>query len=273
MGCTTGAKILDDGKLVVFKNKDFRFGNHSDSLSMEHSHAFGVRGVNLGNQEMAGLSIGINHHGLVAVNSNVLATSDLPYDLITERIVLEARTVDDAIKICEKEVQETTKYQWCNMVIATPKQIVAIETTSRDMTSTSSNDYMVRTNHQLLLNTNDDIIAANPKNGHQKIKNSEIRYNDAKRVLEDASQVEDILSLLESHDQEAAICRHGQITTQDLSFNTVYSYIVTVQVKSQFKIFFDVVKGSPCKKAYTRLELHFPLEATNREQIHANYPF
>ncbi|MHA2246142.1 MAG: carcinine hydrolase/isopenicillin-N N-acyltransferase family protein [Candidatus Hodarchaeales archaeon] len=274
MGCTTGAKILDDGRLIIaFKNKDFKVESYSDSLCLEHSHSFGVRGVNLANQKKAGFSIGVNQYGLVAVNSNILATSDQPYDLITKRVVLEAKTVNDAVKICEQEIQGTTKYQWCNMVIATPKQLVAVELTSSDLGTIRSNDCLVRTNHHLVLNTNDAIINSNPSKGHQKIKNSEIRYNKAEKMLRAASDVQGVHSILKSHQQDASICRHGYPTVQDLSFTTVYSYLVTVYVGKRPKIFFDVVKGPPCLHSFTRLELEFPLTTGIEKQIRESYSF
>ena len=200
MGCTTGAKIFNDEQtLVVFKNKDFKVKSHRDELSFEHSNAFGVRGVNLRIKKAAGFSIGVNQYGLVAMNSNILATPDSPYDLITERIVSEAKTVDDAIEICKQEVQGRKKYQWCNMVVATPKQLVAIELTSSELATARSNDYLVRTNHHLILKTNEAIIEADPDKKNQNIINSEIRFSEADRILKVGTDVEDIFLLQNDH--------------------------------------------------------------------------
>ena len=273
MECTTGAKILDNERVMLaFKNKDFQVESFSDGLFLENSHAFGVRGVNLNTQKMTGFSIGVNQYGLVAVNSNVLTTSDQPYDLITERIVLEARTVDDAIEICKQEIQGPAKYQWCNMIVATPKQLAAIELTSSDLATVQSIDYLVRTNHHLLLNTSDVVVDSDLKTGRDALKNSEIRYKNAQRMLEAASDGLGVLPLLKSHHQEAAICRHGRPTTQDLSLTTVYSYLVIVQMENHPQICFDVVKGPPCMHSFTRLELEFPLNDIMLKQIVAKYP-
>lgn len=273
MGCTTGAKILDDGKtIVVFKNKDFKVKNYSDILSLEHSNAFGVHGVNLATQELVGFSIGINQYGLVAVNSNVLATSDYPYDMITKRIVLEARTIDDAIDICEQEIQRT-KYQWCNMVIATPEQLAAIELSSSGIATARTEDSIIRTNHHLLLKTNDAVINSFQNDGEKQVKNSKFRFSYAEKILKAASGVEEIYSMLRSHHQEAAICRHGQQNFQDLSFRTVYSYFVTVHPGKRSMIFLDVVKEQPCKASYTQLELRFPLTSNMMKLISERYPF
>ncbi len=274
MGCTTGAKILNDGhNIVVFKNKDFKVESYSDGLSMEHSHAFGVRGVNLKIQKMTGFSIGVNQYGLVAVNSNVLSTFDQLYDLITERIVLEARTVNDAIEICEQENQGSTKYQWCNMIIATPKQLAAIELTSSDLATAQSNDYLVRTNHHLILKTNETIMDSSPNIGHQQIKNSEIRYNTANNMLKKASEVQEVVSLLKKHHQKASICRHGRTAIPDLSFKTVYSYLVIIKMEKHPRIIFNVVKGPPCIQSYTSIEMKFPSTEERQKQIRTNYPF
>jgi len=274
MGCTVGAKILENEKtLIVFKNKDFQVASHSDQLSLGHSYAFGVRGVDLGSKKLSGFSVGFNQYGLVAVNTNVLTTSDQPYDLITERVVLESKTIEDAINICEQEVQGPTNYQWCNMVVATPKKLVAIELSSSKIATVQSDDCLVRTNHHLLLNTNNNTInESNPKPGHQRTKNSKIRYDDAKEMLESTSDLMEIQSLIQSHNQEAAICRHGQRTIQDLSFTTVYSYIVSIPIKKNPEIFFDVVKGPPCNQQMTRLMIRFPLNKKEKELICTNYP-
>ncbi|MFW9997562.1 MAG: carcinine hydrolase/isopenicillin-N N-acyltransferase family protein [Candidatus Odinarchaeota archaeon] len=272
MGCTVGAKIIGQ-TLLVFKNKDFKVESHSDKLSMEHSHAFGVYGVDLGTQQMAGFSIGVNHHGLAAVNTNVLTTRAQLYDLITERIVLEARTVDDAIEICEQEIQGPTRYQWCNMVVATPEELVAIELTSSDLATVRSSDYVVRTNHHLILKTADTIIDSDPDLDQHAISNSQIRYHNAEEVLKTTTSAEEIHSLLKSHHQEAAICRHGQNTIQDLSYNTVYGYLVTVRIDERSEINFDAVKGPPCMQPLTRLGLEFPLTYSRQKQINARYPW
>lgn len=273
MGCTTGAKVLDNGKsVVVFKNKDFKVISHSDIISMEHTHAFGVRGVDLGTQKIAGFSIGVNQYGLVVVNSNVLSTSDPPYDLVTERIILEARTINEAIKICENEIQGSRNYQWCNMVIATPKHLAAIEMKSSDLAIARSSDFLVRTNHHLILNTIEEVLNSDLDKGLRDIKNSEARYKSAEMMLKDVSGVNEILSLLKFHQQEASICRHGQNTVQDLGFTTVYSYIVTIQMEKHPQIYFDVVKGPPCLNSSTRLKLEFPLTDRIQHKIHSRYP-
>jgi hypothetical protein len=273
MGCTTGAKILDNGRtVIVFKNKDFKVISHSDKISMEHTHAFGVRGVDLGTQKIAGFSIGVNEYGLVAVNSNILSTSDPPYDLLTERIVLEARTIEEAINICEHEIQEARNYQWCNMVIATPKQLAAIEMKSSDLAIARSSDFLVRTNHHLILNTIEEVLNSDPNKGLREIKNSEIRYKKAEKMLDDVSDVDEIPSLLRFHQEEASICRHGQNTVEDLGFTTVYSYIATIQIEKHPQINFDVIKGPPCMSSLTRFKLEFPLNDSIRQQIISRYP-
>ncbi|MHA2073151.1 MAG: carcinine hydrolase/isopenicillin-N N-acyltransferase family protein [Candidatus Hodarchaeales archaeon] len=268
MGCTTGAKIFNDEQtLVVFKNKDFKVESHTDILSLEHSNVFGARGVDLHSNKVAGFSIGVNQHGLVAVNSNILATSDSPYDLITERIVLEAKTIDEAVEICEQEVQGSTDYQWCNMVVATPEQMVAIELTSSELATAQSNDYLVRTNHHLILKTNKAIIDADPDRERQNIEHSEIRFIDTDRRLKVASDVEEIFSLLKLHNQNAAICRHGLSSIQDLSFTTVYSYLIVINFERSPEIVFNVVKGPPCLHSFTSFNLEFPLTARMKKRI------
>lgn len=271
MGCTTGAKIFKDEEiLVVFKNKDFKVKNYIDKLALDHSHAFGVRGQNLQIQKVAGFSIGVNQYGLVVVNSNILATPDSPYDLITERVVLEAKNADEAIAICEQEIQ-TTDYQWCNMIVATPQQLVAIELTSSEMVTEVSNDYLVRTNHHLILKTDEAIIEADPDKERKNIEHSEIRFKKTHQFLKIASDVEDIVPFLRSH-HNVGICRHGRSSFQDLSYTTVYSYLITIDFKKNLKIVLNVAKGPPCRSRYIKFNLEFPLISAKKRQIKQYYP-
>ena len=271
MSCTTGAKIFQDEQiLAVFKNKDFKVKNYIDKLSFEYSHAFGVRGQNLRTQEAAGFSIGVNQYGLVAVNSNILATSDSPYDLITERIVLEAKNTDEAITICEEEIR-TKDYQWCNMVIATPQQLAAIELTSSEIATEQSKDYLVRTNHHLILKTNEAIIEADHDKERSNIVHSEIRFRKTDKFLNVSSDVEDIVPFLRSH-HKAGICRHGRSIFQDLSYTTVYSYLIMIDFKKGLKIGFNVAKGPPCRSRFVKLNLEFPITSLKKRQIKQYYP-
>ncbi|MFX0050087.1 MAG: carcinine hydrolase/isopenicillin-N N-acyltransferase family protein [Candidatus Hermodarchaeota archaeon] len=273
MGCTTGAKILNNGHIVIiFKNKDFKTPDHSDTISLEHTHAFGVRGVDLGTQKVAGFSIGVNQYGLAVVNSNVLSTSDPPYDILTERIVLEARTIEEAIKICKKEIQGAQNYQWCNMVIATPKQLAGIELKSSDLAIAQSSDYVVRTNHHLILRSTEEILSSDQNKGPRDIKNSEIRYKNAEKMLKNASSVNEIFSLLKFHQEEASICRHGQNTVIDVGYTTVYSYVLTIHMEKHPQIYFDVVKGPPCINSVARFKLEFPLNDDTKVHISQRYP-
>lgn len=274
MGCTTGAKILDYGRrLFVFKNKDFEVNSYSDGLALEQSHAFGIRGMNLETQQSEGFSIGANQSGLVVVNSNVLTTNDPPYDLVTEKIVLEANTVDEAIAICEQEISESSKWQSCNMIVASLNQLAAIELTATDLAITQTNDYVIRTNHHQKLNTNEKIMTSNPKNGINEIKNSKSRLNQAENYLKEITEAEEVVTLLRTHHEEASICRHGKLISPDLALTTVYSYIVRVYMEHKPRIFFDVVKGPPCMQAYTSFELKFPSTEYSCKSILTKYPF
>lgn len=273
LGCTTGAKVFKDRQtLVVFKNKDFKERNHIDELFLEDYNAFGVRGVNLQIKKSTGLSIGVNQHGLVAVNSNILATPDSPYDLITERIVLEAKTIDEAVEICEREIR-STNYQWCNMVVATPEQLIALEITSSEIATVRSRDYLVRTNHHLILDTNEILINVDPEKEWQNIEHSKIRYKNADRYLKHASDIQAIYSMLASHQEKGSICRHGTAYAQDLSYTSVYSYLIAINIEESPKIIFNVSKGPPCQNTYVKFNLEFPLTPKKNNLIKDSFPY
>jgi hypothetical protein len=271
MGCTTGAIILDKSQtMIAFKNKDHNTRNFKDKIFLDHENAFGVCGLDLQNEKASGFSIGVNKYGLVALNSHVLTTLDPTYDLITQNIVFEAKNVDEAIEICKREIKESKKYQWCNMVIATNKELAAIELATPNIAVDRSRTSIVRTNHHLMLNSDNSII---DYFGEQSLKNSKIRYNDAAKILSKASDKMEIESLLKSHNQSGAICRHGNDNVQDVSCSTVYSYLVTIQMKTKPQIVFEVIKGSPCSQSYRELEIDFPLNINTRPRIQKNYPF
>ncbi|MFX0126338.1 MAG: hypothetical protein ACFFAE_22140, partial [Candidatus Hodarchaeota archaeon] len=110
------------------------------------------------------------------------------------------------------------------------------------------------------------------KSRHQRIKNSKIRYKDAKGMLKSTSGLMEIQPLIRSHNQEAAICRHGKKTIQDLSFTTVYSYIVSIPIKNHSEVFFEVIKGPPCMYPSSSMKVKFPLSEKEKEFLNTNYP-
>ncbi len=270
MGCTTGAKLFKKSNtLIAFKNKDFEIKTHKDKLILDHKDNFGVGGLNFDNNKPSGFSIGINKHGLVAVNSHVLTKSDPSYDLLTERIVLEAKTIDEAIDICKKEINNAQKYQWCNMVISTPEELAAIELAPPNIGIDRSSDFIVRTNHQLTLNSNEPIIKSF---GKKHLLDSIIRYEYTKKKLESCSSKQEIVSTLMSHNKNGPICRHGTKSFQKRSYFTVYSYIVIVQRNTNLSITWDVVKGPPCLNSYQNIDIDFPLDEKKRNYIQGLYP-
>ena len=79
-GCTIGAKIVGK-QYFMFKNRDLRYENFQDQAIFD-DRILAVTGVNIGTDEPAGVSIGVNRWGISACSANVLITNDEPYDTL-----------------------------------------------------------------------------------------------------------------------------------------------------------------------------------------------
>lgn len=144
-GCTIGAKIIDN-RYFMFKNRDLRYENFQDQAIFD-SQVFAITCVNIGTDEPAGISIGVNRWGLSACSANVLITDDEPYDTLLESILRESRSIRDIQSTISKAFQNGESFQWCNLVISSFNCIAAFEIGPRMLDKEEHNERLVRTNH------------------------------------------------------------------------------------------------------------------------------
>ena len=278
-GCTIGAASLGP-RLLMFKNKDLLNKNHLDHLVFDNQ-MFAVSGVVMGSGERAGVSIGINRHGLAGCSATVLETEDRPYDHLLENIIQVADDIDSAYQIVEDKISSGIAYQWCNLILGDSRSVAAIEISNNQCKLERADDYVVRTNHHVLLNTIDDLKAARAeKTGTGgPLWTSRRRRQKAERQLAAARTIVDITEILSSHSEGKgfdSICRHsdGDDLGRGNVGQTVYSYVFDVLYvdDSVPEITFHVAPGKPCITTYKRLDIDFSSSGEERKKLTQRYP-
>jgi len=248
MGCTIGAKLLEQGhEYVLFKNKDLSRETFDDQLVVEPC-VFGVRGLHLpagralSTDVLSGFSIGVNGHGVSACNSHVRSIeTGGNYDDLTEAAVASSSTAAQGAEAVLKRARQA-RYNWSNIIIADCHQIIVVEIADelaevRDLTEIAYSN-----SHRLDHGSGTTAPDA--------------RCGRALRAVVDAPGPEDIFALLRSHEGEAEasnICAHGE----SRSVRTVYSYVLHWR---EHEATFYVCRGTPCAGEYVAVPLQFPLE-------------
>lgn len=278
-GCTIGAASLGP-RLLMFKNKDLLNKNHVDNLVF-NNQMLAVSGVVIGSGERAGVSIGINRHGLAGCSATVLATEDRPYDHLLENIIQVADDIDSAYQIVEDKISSGIAYQWCNLVLGDSRSVAAIEISNNQCKLERADDYVVRTNHHVLLNTINDLKAARAeKTGPGgPVWTSRRRRQKAERELAAARTVVDVTEIQSSHSEGRgfdSICRHsdGDDLGKAVLGQTVYSYVFDVFYgdNSIPEITFHVAPGNPCVTTYRRLHIDFNSSEEDKRKLADTYP-
>jgi predicted choloylglycine hydrolase len=246
MGCTTGAKVLRPGhEFVLFKNRDFSREHYDDRFSLTDT-AFGALGLETWDasdpdgDRLSGFSIGFNAH-LACCDSNVRTVSGGDnYDKLVQAVVENCTTIDQAI-VQVRRLAADQLFCWANMIVATAGEIAALEVRDHHVEVERNPSFLARANHHVCLGATpeDDDTDTTP-----------FRYQVAYEGLRTAKRVEDIFTILRSHqpDPQHGICNHSQ-------YNTVYSY--AVHWKDSETTFY-VLQGRPCAGGeYVKLPIAF----------------
>lgn len=250
MGCTIGAKVLQQGdEYVLFKNKDLARETFDDELVVTPS-VFGVRGLHLpaGGERSAdvlsGFSIGVNEHGVAACNSHVTSIKDgLNYDDLTELAVAGVSTAAAGADAVVTQAREAG-YNWSNIIIADRDQVIVVEIADDVAVARDLVEIAYSNRHRLDHRAGP---AAEP----------DARCRRATQALTSARGPEDVFALLRSHEGKAeasSICAHNESRT----VCTVYSYVLHWQGRAGT---FYVCRGNPCTGEYVASPLRFPLDA------------
>jgi len=278
-GCTLGAKIVGN-RYFLLKNKDLVYRDFRDTVVFDDA-IFGVTGVKIGTGEPAGISIGFNKWGLSACNSTVLATSNEAYDILMERVLREAKSLDQAQELVNDELQSGNRYQWGNFLLATHEEVGAIEI-GEGVCEMERNPMMItRANHHLRLPTMEALKKATveEREAGGPIPTSQRRRQLTSRMLEDATSLGNMMKILSSHSETRgfdSICRHRMMAPGESPFlgETSYSYIVEILKTGSDKFDFRIhaARGNPCSNKYDETVVDFSSSQAERSAIVRGFP-
>ncbi|MCK4280074.1 MAG: hypothetical protein KAW94_05825 [Candidatus Thorarchaeota archaeon] len=275
-GCTIGAKIVGD-RYLLFKNLDLVYVDYHNQCIFEDD-IFAVIGIKIGAGIDMGASIGVNRWGLAACNSTVLINSEEAYDVLMERLLRRAKTLDEAYDIVIKSLDGGERYQWGNFVITTPDEVGAIEIGDGICEIERGSDSITRTNHHLILSTRDALLRASPEEREAggPLSASQKRRQIAARMLESARSTQDIIEILSTHAKGKgydSICRHrtGMRGEDPWLGETSYSYIIEVETKP-FDFRIHVAPGNPCSTTYHEVQLDFQASSEAKRQLVRDFP-
>ncbi|MHA2068071.1 MAG: carcinine hydrolase/isopenicillin-N N-acyltransferase family protein [Candidatus Thorarchaeota archaeon] len=227
-----------------------------------------------------GVSIGVNRWGLSVCSSTVLANSETAYDLLLERVLRECKTIDEAVELVKADLESGNRYQWSNFIIATPKEVGAIEIGDGVMEVEKLPEMITRTNHHLILPTVEILKAASAaeREAGGPIQDSQHRRQEAAKMLETSVSIRDMMEIVSTHSDSRgynSICRH-RASNLDNPFlgETSYSYILEVlgNDSNHFDIRLHVAQGTPCSNTFQEIEVDFAMSSIDKLAIVREFP-
>ena len=256
-----GAVILPDSKkTLLFKNRDLRSSNYTDEINYDVD-SFGVRGIDVVTDKVAGVAVGVNRFGLAVANTHVMHTEDPSYHLLTEQILMFAKDAEDGLALVVEHLKQGRKYQWGNVVLADSNSCLVIEIAGAEHSMEWSQRKVLRTSHHIMLDTEDTIRA--------QMGDSQIYESSVKRVergydlLREVSSKNNVFNLLKDHGEsqgQSSLCRHVDPTG---NLVTAMSYVIEIDFDTESgkpKIVFHVANGNPCSTEYRAIPLIFPAD-------------
>jgi hypothetical protein len=277
-GCTLGAKIIGP-RYFMFKNRDLVYPDFKDGAVFDDA-IFAVTGVHIGSGIPMGVSVGVNKWGLSVCSSTVLANSDTAYDLLLERVLRECRTIDDAVELVKNDLESGNRYQWSNFLIATPKEVGAIEVGDGIMEVEKLPEMITRANHHLKLPTVEILkeASAEEREAGGPIQDSQHRRQVAAKMLETSVSIGDMMKIVSTHSDSRgynSICRHREASPDNpLLGETSYSYILEVlrNNPADFDIRLHVSRGNPCSNTFQEIQVDFAASSAEKQAIVQDFP-
>ena len=77
------------------------------------------------------------------------------YDVLVEHVVEQCTTVDEAIALVARLIDER-RFAWGNLIVATAHEVAALEVRDRHLEVTRSQAWVARANHQVCLGATPD---------------------------------------------------------------------------------------------------------------------
>jgi hypothetical protein len=263
----------DQGKTVLFKNRDLTADSHKDELVYDVD-TFGVRGIDMNTSKVTGLTIGVNRHGLAVANTHVKSTDDVTYDVLTEQILMFAKDAEDGLSMTVEHLRSGKSYQWGNLILADHDSMLAIEIAGDDHSIEWSERKVLRTGHHIMLDT-EDVLRQNSNSG--EVDDYELSVKKVERgyeLIRNVKSVNDVFSLLKDHGDspgQSSICRHQ---AGPESLETKMSYIIEIDHSQDVlrpKVMFHVSNGVPCQVSYSTIPLLFPADEDVMRRVQSMY--
>ncbi len=258
-----GAVILPElHKTLVFKNRDMRTSDHEDTLFYDVD-CFGVKGIDAVTGETEGLAIGVNRYGLAVANTYVKHTDDASYHALTEQILMFGKDAEDGLQMIVDHLKSGRHYQWGNLILADNESTIAIEIAGDQHNIERSERKVLRTNHHIMLETEEELQELYSQDGNTTYHDSLKRFERGYDLIRRASSVREVFDILKDHGSErgsASLCKHAMAGERS---STVMSYLVEIdheQNSGRPKIIFHAAKSNPCESPYTSIPLVFPAD-------------
>ncbi len=277
-GCTSGAKIIGD-RCYLLKNRDLVWSGFRDTLVFEND-VFFVTGIDVKNGNFSGASLGLNRYGLSICNTTVLVTEDQADDILLEKILRETKTIPEAFELVQQCLDRGERFHWCNFILASPNGVGVIEIGDGVAELEEDPSIITRTNHHLLLPTNDVIknTALKFRGAAGRLDGSKQRRQDISRLLPEAKSMMDMIQLLGTHRDDRgfnSICRHLSEDPQSNPHQgeTVYSYVIETSGLQEGILEFrlNVTSGNPCSGTFKEFTIDFN-SPKSKFEILTDYP-
>ncbi|WP_020593206.1 carcinine hydrolase/isopenicillin-N N-acyltransferase family protein [Kiloniella laminariae] len=241
--CTIGAIRFSTTEYLLFKNKDFSRSHYDDKI-LHDQHLWGAAGLETFSEDPSvtdihsGLSVGANKFGLFVADAHVQNTGseNSNYDILVEVALNEGRDISSAVIAMEKYVARKPSW-WGNIVLADSNGLAVAEVRHNQLRTVTGKESVIRTNHQHLHG------AENGLENNQS--NSLGRYLWAGQRLSAAKNLQDIKTMLASHDGTTTAGRESGICNHSYS-QTINSYIIHAKAG---EISLHSLVGPPCQSA------------------------
>jgi hypothetical protein len=242
-GCTVGGVQLD-GELLFFKNRDLgrEYHLHRTTVFEAVPEWHVLKGVDLANKELAGVSIGVNRHGVCVANTHVLSSPDVPYDMLCQYLVEGVCEQADVRRVAEDAVC-SERFQGGRILVAAPGWTSLVEVLGEQCEVAELGPTFAITNHFSLIPRTEENGVRPPG------ESSKNRLAVAEKWLPEVRHIGHVKSLLRSHVPEKgghSVCNHGG------GGGTETSHIIRVRGKD---ISWSYLVGYPCENDYRTFEL------------------
>jgi hypothetical protein len=246
MDCTIGWVKIKNG-YILFKNRDF-FSN----FKLHNMLFFRKGALGLQHKKFFGYTAGVNIHGvgIVVAGSNFdVMTKKKPIRMwpVCKYALERSKTAEEAKNIIIGEFKKQNPTSGGNTIVSDLKKAFVIENTGRDIVCGNCKDFIVRTNHFIMLKNKYPL--SNSKGDNES---SFKRYDTANMFLKKNRivNVSYICKILRSHIPKKgnnSICRHGS------KMKTVSSIIF--YVKKDKILVYSVLNQNPCEREFEVIEL------------------